>query len=104
VTTPHDRWVEIRGAQDAPVTPYRITPQTPVRTFAKAVARELSERGELLLEAEGAGAVNQAVKVVAAARSWLVPAGKDCHFQPSFDRVDPGDETSIRLHVRAVAP
>jgi stage V sporulation protein S len=68
---------------------------------AGAIAGVMRERGEVDVQAIGAGATNQAIKAIAIARSYLRDDGMDVSVVPSFiDVVIDGEErTAIRLFV-----
>ena len=53
------------------------------------------------LKCVGAGAVNQAVKAIAIARSFVSILGKELYVVPCFDDIEIGEEskTAIRLFV-----
>lgn len=68
---------------------------------AGAIAGVIRERGKVDVRAIGASAVNQAVKAVAIARSYLMPEGIDIVCIPSFSEVmiDGQERTAVRLTV-----
>ena len=68
---------------------------------AGAIAGVIRERGRVDVRAIGAGAVNQAVKAVAIARSYLMPEGIDIVCIPSFSEVmiDGQGRTAVLLRV-----
>ena len=68
---------------------------------AGAIAGVVREQGRVDVQAIGAGAVNQAVKAVAIARSYLELDGIDIVCIPSFVEVMIGDQerTAVRLSV-----
>jgi stage V sporulation protein S len=68
---------------------------------AGAIAGVIRERGRVDVRAIGASAVNQAVKAVAIARSYLMPEGIDIVCIPSFAEVmiDGQERTAISLRV-----
>lgn len=69
----------------------RAAATTPVRKLASAIAWRLEEVGEAgtTLEAVGSHAVNQSVKALAVARSWLVPRGCDLVFSVGIEERGP---------------
>ncbi len=68
---------------------------------AGAIAGVIREKGCAEVQAIGAGAVNQATKAVAIARSYLEPEGIDIICIPAFTDVMIGDQerTAIKLIV-----
>ena len=68
---------------------------------AGAIAGVMREQERVDVQAIGAGAVNQAVKAVAIARSYLEQDGIDIVCVPSFVEVVIGDQerTAVRLGV-----
>jgi len=68
---------------------------------AGAIAGVMRERGQVDVQAIGAGAVNQAVKAVIIARGYLELDGIDIICLPSFVEVmiDDQERTAVRLGV-----
>ncbi len=68
---------------------------------AGAIAGVIRERGKVDVRAIGASAVNQAIKAVAIARSYLMPEGIDIVCVPSFSEVmiDGQERTALHLTV-----
>ena len=68
---------------------------------AGAIAGVIRERGRVDVRAIGASAVNQAVKAVVIARSYLMPEGIDIVCIPSFAEVmiDGQERTAICLEI-----
>ncbi|HEY67819.1 MAG: stage V sporulation protein S [Chloroflexi bacterium] len=68
---------------------------------AGAIAGVIREQGQVDVQAIGAGAVNQAVKAVAIARSYLELDGIDVVCIPSFVEVmiDGQERTAVRLRI-----
>ncbi len=68
---------------------------------AGAIAGVIRERGKVDVRAIGASAVNQAVKAVAIARSYLMPEGIDIVCIPSFSEVmiDGQERTAVHFTV-----
>jgi stage V sporulation protein S len=68
---------------------------------AGAIAGVMRERGQVDVQAIGAGAVNQAVKAVTIARGYLELDGIDIVCVPSFVEVtiDDQERTAVRLSV-----
>ena len=68
---------------------------------AGAIAGVMRERGQVDVQAIGAGAVNQAIKAVTIARGYLEQDGIDAICIPSFVEViiDGQERTAVRLCV-----
>jgi stage V sporulation protein S len=68
---------------------------------AGAIAGVIRERGQVDVQAIGAGAVNQAIKAVAIARGYLELDGIDVVCVPGFSEVmiDGQERTAVRLSV-----
>lgn len=72
---------------------------------AGAIAALLRQQGEVEVQAIGPHAVNQAVKALAVARSYLEDDRLDLTAAPSFVKLELQSEerTAVRFDVRAVA-
>ena len=72
-------------------------------SVAGALANLFREKGNVEIQAIGAGALNQAVKAVAIARGFVAPAGVDLICIPAFAEVEvEGEErTGIKLIVES---
>lgn len=79
----------------------KVSARSSPNAVAGAIAGVIREKGEVEVQAVGAGAANQAIKAVAIARGYLAPAGIDLVCAPSFANVQIGEEerTAIRLVV-----
>ncbi|NLF01580.1 MAG: stage V sporulation protein S [Anaerolineales bacterium] len=68
---------------------------------AGAIAGVVRERGQVDVQAIGAGAVNQAIKAVTIARGYLELDGIDIVVVPSFAEVmiDDQERTAVRLSI-----
>jgi stage V sporulation protein S len=64
--------------------PLKVSAKSNPNAVAGALAAALRERETAELQAVGAGAINQAVKAVAIARSYLHAAGLDLVCTPAF--------------------
>lgn len=71
------------------------------KAVAGAIAGVLRERGEVDVQVIGAAALNQAVKAIAIARSYVAGEGLDPICIPSFQDIEINGEgrTAIRLRV-----
>jgi len=79
----------------------KVSAKSNPNAVAGALAAALRERESAELQAVGAGAINQAIKAVAIARSYLKGAQLDAVCTPSFVVVAIGDSerTAISLFV-----
>ena len=79
----------------------KVSAKSRSTSVAGAIAGIMREVGRAEVQAIGAGAVNQAVKAVAIARSYLQQDGIDAICIPSFVEVQIDDQqrTSIKLIV-----
>jgi stage V sporulation protein S len=79
----------------------KVSAKSRSTSVAGAIAGIMREVGRAEVQAIGAGAVNQAVKAVAIARSYLQQDGIDAICIPSFVEViiDEQERTSIKLVV-----
>ncbi len=71
-------------------------------SVAGAIAGVMRSRNRVEVHAIGAGAVNQAIKAIAISRGYVVSAGIDLVFIPSFIdlSLDGQERTGIRLLVQ----
>ena len=79
----------------------KVSAKSAPNAVAGAIAGVIRKAGSVEVQAVGAGATNQAVKAIAIARGYLVPAGMDLTCVPTFGSVVINDEerTTIRLIV-----
>jgi stage V sporulation protein S len=79
----------------------KVSAKSNPNAVAGALAAQIRERTHAELQAVGAGAINQAVKAVAIARTYLKSSGIDVVCVPSFISVTIGEEerTGIALSV-----
>ena len=70
---------------------------------AGALANVLREKGNVEIQAIGAGALNQAIKAIAIARGFVAPSGKNLVCIPAFSDIiiDGEERTAIKLIVEA---
>jgi stage V sporulation protein S len=66
----------------------RVSATSQATKVAGAIAGILRDEPSVEVQAIGAHAVNQAIKALAVARSYLVDDGWDLHAQPSFVTID----------------
>lgn len=79
----------------------KVSAKSSPNAVAGAIAGILREQGEVCIQVIGAGALNQAVKAIAIARSFVQEDGIDPVCVPTFHDVDIDGEgrTAIRLVV-----
>lgn len=79
----------------------KVSAKSSPNAVAGAIAGILREQGIVCIQVIGAGALNQAVKAVAIARSFVVEDEIDLCCIPTFHDVDIGGEsrTAIRLQI-----
>ena len=79
----------------------RVAASSRSTSVAGAIAGIVRERGQVDVQAIGAGAVNQAVKAVAIARGYLELDGIDIVCIPAFSEVliEGKERTAVRLGV-----
>jgi len=79
----------------------KVSAKSSPNAVAGAVAGILREQGAVCIQIIGAGALNQAVKAVAIARSFVVEDNIDLICIPAFHDVDIDGEsrTAIRLQI-----
>ena len=81
----------------------KVSSKSNPSSVAGALANVFREKGEVEVQAIGAGALNQAIKAIAIARGFVAPSGKNLICIPAFtDFVIEGEErTAIKLIVEA---
>jgi stage V sporulation protein S len=79
----------------------KVSGKSKTTAVAGAIAGVVRESRRAEVQAIGAGAVNQAVKAVAIARSYLAEDGIDAVCMPAFVEIMIGDQerTAVRLVV-----
>ena len=77
---------------------------TEVKSLAGAISNIIKQGHEVRLQAVGAGAVNQTVKAIATAGTYLMPYGMEIAAQPALAIVELGGEekTAITIKVRVI--
>lgn len=71
-------------------------------SVAGALANVIREKGEVEIQAIGAGALNQAIKSIAISRGFVAPSGKNLVCIPAFTdiNIDGEERTAIKLIVK----
>jgi stage V sporulation protein S len=84
----------------------KVSSKSNPNSVAGALAGALRDAGAVEIQVVGAGALNQAIKALAIARSYLAGSGVDLTCRPTFADVEIEGEgrTAIRLQVDACAP
>ena len=88
----------------------RVSTRSAPTAVAGALAGLVRSGGVAEVQVVGAGALNQAIKALAIARTYVAPSGLDLHCRPTFAdiEIDGQRRTAIRLLVEgdraAVAP
>jgi stage V sporulation protein S len=72
----------------------RVRGGTSAHQLGAAISHGIYDGKKLVLRAIGAGAVNQAVKAVAIAQSYVGPRGKVLSIRPGFESVTMPDQTT----------
>lgn len=82
----------------------RVSGSSRPNSVAGAIAALLRSEGEVEVQAIGPHAINQAVKAIAIARSYVEADGFDLTTQPSFVKLELHDEerTAVRFSVKTV--
>ena len=77
----------------------KVSAKSQPKAVAGALAGILRTEGRVVLQAIGAGAINQAVKAIAICRGYVSPNGIDLIMYPSFHEIEvEGEErTAIRF-------
>ena len=77
----------------------KVSSKSAPNAVAGALAGMVRTHGAAEVQVVGAGALNQAIKAVAIARSYVAPAGLDLHCRPTFAdiEIDGQSRTAIRL-------
>ncbi len=82
----------------------RVSGNSRPNSVAGAIAALLRTEGEVEVQAIGPHAINQAVKAIAIARSYIEADSIDLTTQPSFVKLELHDEerTAVRFTVKAI--
>ena len=77
----------------------KVSSKSNPNSVAGALANVFREKGNVEIQAVGAGALNQAIKAIAIARGFVAPSGKNLVCIPAFADIDiEGEErTAIKL-------
>lgn len=89
------------GTINASDTVLRVGASTPASELASAISHGVYDGKQVVLRAIGAGAVNQAIKAIAIAQSYVGGRGLSLLTRPGFTTVkmSDGDVTAITLRI-----
>ena len=81
----------------------KVSSKSNPNSIAGAIANIFRERGNVEIQAVGAGALNQAIKAVAIARGFVAPTGKNLVCIPAFQdiAIDGEERTAIKLIIES---
>ena len=81
----------------------KVSSKSKPSSVAGALANVFREKGNVEIQAVGAGALNQAIKAVAIARGFMAPSGKNLVCIPAFAdiTIDGEERTAIKLIIEA---
>ena len=81
----------------------KVSSKSNPSSVAGALANVFREKGNVEIQAVGAGALNQATKAVAIARGFMAPSGKNLVCIPAFAdiTIDGEERTAIKLIIEA---
>lgn len=81
----------------------KVSSKSNPSSVAGALANVFREKGNVEMQAVGAGALNQAIKAVAIARGFMAPSGKNLVCIPAFAdiTIDGEERTAIKLIIEA---
>lgn len=93
--------VPTQRAGGADIEVLRVSGSSRPNSVAGAIAALLRNEGEVEVQAIGPHAVNQAVKAIAIARSYIQPEGLGLHTVPSFVKLELHEEerTAVRFAI-----
>ena len=81
----------------------KVSSKSNPNKVAGALTNVFREKGEVEIQAIGAGALNQAIKAIAIARGFVAPGGKSLVCIPAFSdiTIEGEERTAIKLIVEA---
>ena len=81
----------------------KVSSKSNPNSVAGAIANIFREKGNVEIQAVGAGALNQAIKAVAIARGFVAPTGKNLVCIPSFQdiSIDGEERTAIKIIIES---
>lgn len=83
------------------MTVFKTAANSNPNSLAGAIAGVIREEGKVVVQAVGAGAINQTVKAIAIARGFVAPSGYDLICIPAFEdiEIEGQDRTAIKMIV-----
>ena len=80
----------------------KVSTKSNPNSVAGALAAVIKDKNVVEIQADGAGAINQAIKAIAIARGFVAPTGKDIVCVPAFTdiEIDGEERTAIKLIVQ----
>ena len=81
----------------------KVSSKSNPNSVAGAIANIFREKGNVEIQAVGAGALNQAIKAVAIARGFVAPTGKNLVCIPAFQdiSIDGEERTAIKIIIES---
>lgn len=81
----------------------KVSSKSNPNSVAGAIANVFREKGNVEIQAVGAGALNQSIKAIAIARGFVAPTGINLVCIPAFQdiTIDSEERTAIKLIVEA---
>ena len=81
----------------------KVSSKSNPNSVAGAIANIFREKGNVEIQAVGAGALNQAIKAVAIARGFVAPTGKNLVCIPAFQDIssDGEERTAIKIIIES---
>ena len=81
----------------------KVSSKSNPNSVAGAIANIFREKGNVEIQAVGAGALNQAIKAVAIARGFVAPTGKNLVCIPAFQdiSIDGEERTAIKIVIES---
>jgi stage V sporulation protein S len=86
-----------RGTSDPGASELKVASKTSPMSAAGAIAKRVREGKKCVVVAMGADSVNQAVKAVAIARTYLEDDQMDINFRPKFIHVEMGQDANAEV-------
>ena len=81
----------------------KVSSKSNPNSVAGAISNVFREKGNVEIQAVGAGAINQAVKAIAIARGFVAPTGINLVCIPAFQdiTIENEDRTAIKIIIEA---
>ena len=82
----------------------KVSSKSSPSSVAGAITNILKKDNSVDIQSIGAGALNQCVKAIIIARSYLTPMGKDIRCIPSFNEIDVNNlpRTAIKFNITLI--